>query len=462
MAVGHLVVRLGVDDPPRRVAVVAMKRASLTAPRSRSASLAVMTASRIGWTNAASHCEPKPAPPAPVSRVIQSLFCRSSATVIFHGCCAADLVVDPLQQAPAIREIVGRVVVVPVAIANIDDGIETQAVQPVLVEPEQRVVADVLAHFRAAVIGAGIAPGRVGAAVVVKVDAAVVVDAAPAVEAPEIEIARSEVVVDHIEHHGDALGVRRFDEPVQALRTAQRRFHRERLRRVVAPRVIHREFDHRHDLDGVDAEIVQVGELRDDFVERARAGAGRVVERAHVHFVDHQFIPGRHHEVVARPVEIGVVDDGVAGRVDDLAGVRVLVPEAVAAVGNHELVFVADLGAGHFHRPVAVALARERIGRGAPLIKRPGGENARGEWRPDAKRDAAGIENGAHARSGRGGSRWWSRRLIGGHGCLPSTNRHGLERHANFDWPPARRVLLAHVSPSGRGETAQMLQVTVV
>ena len=31
-----------------------------------------------------------------------------------------------------------------------------------------------------------------------------------------------------------------------------------------------------------------------------------------MHFVDHQFIPRRHREVVARPVETGIVNDGVA------------------------------------------------------------------------------------------------------------------------------------------------------
>ena len=146
----------------------------------------------------------------------------------------------------------------------------------------------------------------------------------------------------------------------------------------------------------------------------------------------------------------------------DLAGIRVLVPDPVSAVWNDELVFVANLCARYLHRPVTVAFAREGIGRGAPLIKRPCHENSRGEWRPHAKRRASGVEYSAHAWPERGESRWWSRRLIGGHEYLPSTNRHGLERHANFDWPPARRVLLAHVSPSGRGEKAQMLQVTVV
>ena len=199
----------------------------------------------------------------------------------------------------------------------------------------------------------------------------------------------------------------------------------------------------------VDAQITQVGELRDDFVERARTAAGSVVERSHVHFVDHQFIPRRHHEVVARPVEIGVVNDGVAGRIYDLAGVRVLVPDAVAAVWNDELVFVANLCARYLHRPVAVALARKRIGRGAPLIERPCHENSRGKWRPDAKRHASGIEHGAHAWPERAGSRWWSRRLIGGHEYLPSTNRHGLERHATFD-AAAARVPLARLTVGSR------------
>src|SRR4029077_11908652 len=109
-----------------------------------------------------------------------------------------DLVVQPLQQAPAVRKIVGRGVGVPVAIADIDHGIEPQPVQPVLVEPEQRVVTDVLAYLRAAVVGARVAPQRARTRVVVKVDAAVVVAAAPAVEAPEVEIARSEMVVDDV------------------------------------------------------------------------------------------------------------------------------------------------------------------------------------------------------------------------------------------------------------------------
>ena len=119
------------------------------------------------------------------------------------------------------------------------------------------------------------------------------------------------MVVNHIENHGDAVRVRRLDELVEARRSAQRGFHREGLRGVVAPRVIHWEFGDRHDLDGIDSQSAQVRQSRQDLVERAVAVAGSVVKGAHVHFVDHQFIPRRHREVVARPVETGIVNDGV-------------------------------------------------------------------------------------------------------------------------------------------------------
>ena len=114
---------------------------------------------------------------------------------------------------------------------------------------------------------------------------------------------------------------------IEAGRSAERGFHREGLGRIVAPRVIHREFGDRHDLDGVDSQIAQVGQLRQHFGERAVAMAGSVVEGAHVHFVDHQFIPRRHRKVVACPVEIGIVNDGVARRIDHFARVRILPPD---------------------------------------------------------------------------------------------------------------------------------------
>ena len=84
-------------------------------------------------------------------------------------------------------------------------------------QPVERVVADELADLAAAVVGPGVAPRRRRAPVVVEVDAALAV-LGPAVELPEVEVARAEVVVDDVEDHGDAALVGGFDERLEAPR----------------------------------------------------------------------------------------------------------------------------------------------------------------------------------------------------------------------------------------------------
>src|SRR2546421_11730872 len=100
-------------------------------------------------------------------------------------------------------------------------------------------------------------------------------------------------------------------------------------------------------------------------------------------------MPRRHHKVVARPVKGGIMDDGVARRIDHLASVWILVPgQRLCAVADHELVFIANPGSWHFHRPIAIALTRERMRRRAPVVESAGSADTRRERRPDAKRDA--------------------------------------------------------------------------
>jgi len=89
-----------------------------------------------------------------------------------------------------------------------------------------------------------------------------------------------------------------------------------------------------------------------------------------MHFVDNKFILRGHCEVVARPIKVGIVDDGVARRRDHFARVRILMPnQGLCTIADHKLVFIANLRPGNFHRPVAIALADKRIGRGAPLVE---------------------------------------------------------------------------------------------
>jgi hypothetical protein len=106
----------------------------------------------------------------------------SSAMVIFPGWRDC-LRVDPAQEAPAVAEIGAGIVVVAPDVADPSGGVEAKPVAAVLFQPEQGIVAQILADLAASVIRAGVAPGRRAAPVVVEIDAAAAV-LAPTVELP--------------------------------------------------------------------------------------------------------------------------------------------------------------------------------------------------------------------------------------------------------------------------------------
>src|SRR5690606_24870303 len=103
---------------------------------------------------------------------------------------------------------------------DIGGRVPPEAICLKLFEPEQGVVADELAYFGSAVVRSGVAPRRGGPVVVVEVDAAAIVSNLPAVEVPQVEIARTEVIVDHVHDDGEAVLVRGTDEAAQRLRAA--------------------------------------------------------------------------------------------------------------------------------------------------------------------------------------------------------------------------------------------------
>src|SRR5439155_9451042 len=109
---------------------------------------------------------------------------------------AAHLVVHPLQQAPAVRNIGTGIVVAAPEIADPADGVEPQTVAMALLEPAQDIVAQELAHLAAAVIRPR-APRRCRAPVIVEVDASEPV-LFPAVELPQFEIVRTQLVVNQV------------------------------------------------------------------------------------------------------------------------------------------------------------------------------------------------------------------------------------------------------------------------
>ena len=168
-----------------------------------------------------------------------------------------DIAIDLLQQAPAIRKLVPFI-----AVDRPDEerAVIAQTVDMELFQPHQRIVMDVAAHLLPAIVRPGAAPGGLGAPVVIKIDAALVV-LLPAVELPEVQVAGTKVVVDHVQDHGQAALVCLPYEGLEAIRSAVGALHGIDVGRVVAPGIIPGELGHRHDLDGIDAQALQMLEL---------------------------------------------------------------------------------------------------------------------------------------------------------------------------------------------------------
>ncbi len=144
-------------------------------------------------------------------------------------------------------------------------------------------------------------------------------------EVAEVVALGSEMVVDHIERHGETTLVAGVDEVHEPGRTAIARLHRIGIDAVVAPVALAGELGDRHDLDRGHAEVAERVEVRDRGVEGALGG-----ERADVELVEDELLAGE-----AAP---GAIVPGVSRDVDDRRG-AVHAPRLGARGGIGSLAF---------------------------------------------------------------------------------------------------------------------------
>jgi hypothetical protein len=277
-------------------------------------------------------------------------------------------------------------------------GVEAQAVDMVFLKPHADVIENILPDLAASVIRPGLPPGGMRPVVVVEVDATAVV-LGPAVELPQIEVARAQVVVHDVQDHRDTLLVSAFDESLERHRASIGELHREDMGGVVPPRPCPRELGHRHDLDGIDAEPLQMSQT--GYYPFELAGLGGillVVERADMQFVDDERVPRREMEVVPLPVEARVIDNGVADRGGHLAGIRVDARERALRRGQEKPVLIADMRLGHVGVPGAVRLSVHGMLVAVPVVERSDDGYVLGMGRPHAERDSPRGRHCSHAR----------------------------------------------------------------
>ena len=152
-------------------------------------------------------------------------------------------------------------------------GVEAQAVQPVVPQPGERAAEQEGADLvRAGGVevdrrapGRGVGVGEVGT------------------EGGQVVAGRAEVVVDHVQHHAEAVRVGCVDKALQCLRSAVRLVHGPQRHPLVAPAVHPGERAERHQLDVGDA---QLGQFAEPFGRRVECSPGGV--RADVELVQHR------------------------------------------------------------------------------------------------------------------------------------------------------------------------------
>ena len=152
----------------------------------------------------------------------------------------------PMQRAGDLAHNIGRALV-----AYGMDGIEPQTVKAVFLDPEQGVVHEEIAHQPIA-LAVEIDCGTPGRAMrrIEKLWAICV----------KIVPVGTEVVVDHVEQHHQSQRMRCIDQRLQFIRTTIASCRGEWQHAVVTPVATAGESRHRHQLEGGDAKVHQIGQ----------------------------------------------------------------------------------------------------------------------------------------------------------------------------------------------------------
>ena len=230
-----------------------------------------------------------------------------------------------------------------------------------------------------------------------------VVAAGEVVELPERRAAGH--VVDHgIEDHGDAVGVGGIDQAREVRGVAVAGIGRRLEHGVVAPAVVGRR-GHGHQLDGVDAQVQQVGVPGQPGLHAGEGAVG--AEIVGCNLVDDQARAvqrlGQGAGAREDPAPHGVPVGGIA--VDpvrhDLARAGVGQPQHLGALADHELVVEQPVGVAADQPPgVAVRLQGGLPGRVAAVPAVGAGGHVDRIDRPGVQGEGVGADLGQAAASG--------------------------------------------------------------
>src|SRR4030065_973204 len=160
----------------------------------------------------------------------------------------------------------------------------------VLLEPHQSVIAQILAPSAPTIIGARLAPGCLGAMVIVEVDSTFLVFA-PTVKLPQIKIGGAKVVVDNINDDSNTMLMGRLHKSLECIRPTVNTLNGKGMRWLVAPRKVARKLRDRHHFHAINTQLLKVGQFFNGTIQRAWMSLFFNVKSADVHLVNDKLIP---------------------------------------------------------------------------------------------------------------------------------------------------------------------------
>ena len=120
-------------------------------------------------------------------------------------------------------------------------------------------------------------------------------------EIPQVVAFRAQVVVDHVQQHGQTPAMAGVHQPFQPLGSAIALLHRKGINAVVAPVTAARKLGHRHDFHRGEAQLLEVVQMGDNRVKGAGGGEG-----AHVQLIDDKIFQGQAEPALVFPGKVGV------------------------------------------------------------------------------------------------------------------------------------------------------------
>ncbi len=224
----------------------------------------------------------------------------------------------------------------------------------ILFHPHERVIKNKPPYLSAAIVRSGAPPGCLGAVIVIKINATHTVFL-PAVKLPEIQVARSEMVVNHVQNNRNASPVQLAHKHLEAVWTTIDTLNSKYIRRIVTPGVVARKFRDGHNLDRIYAKPFQMPYSLHRSIKIPRFTLRIRKKRTDVHLIDYQFIVRRQLKIVVLPIKTGcVVNDSIACGISDLPGVWVNPRQLLVTVDQHKFIFVPWFCRFHICVPIPV------------------------------------------------------------------------------------------------------------